>query len=172
MCVCLCVFVCVCLYIALWQLYLVRLDCFMYTLPECVRIPGTWQHFNILNCQSFFFLIYFGHSINMLSCLSHVWLFAVLCTVAHQAPLSIRFSRQKYWSGLPCPPSGDLPDPGIEPVSLVYPALPVGSFPTEPSGKSFGHFSRFETVTVWLCAPLSNVWVLHLLLILAKNGCD
>ena len=38
-------------------------------------------------------------------------------TVAHQAPLSIGFSRQESWSGLPCPPPGDLPDPGIEPAS-------------------------------------------------------
>ena len=39
-------------------------------------------------------------------------------TVAHQAPLSMDFSRQEYWSGLPCPPPGDLPDPGIKPLSL------------------------------------------------------
>ena len=53
-------------------------------------------------------------------------------TVAHQAPLSIGFSRQDYWSGLPCPPEGDLPDPGIEPRS---PALQVDSLPCEPPGK-------------------------------------
>ena len=46
-----------------------------------------------------------------------------LRTVAHQAPLSMGFSRQEYWSGLPCPSPGDLPDPGIEPVSLTSPAL-------------------------------------------------
>uniref|UniRef100_G3N0Q5 LY6/PLAUR domain containing 6 n=1 Tax=Bos taurus TaxID=9913 RepID=G3N0Q5_BOVIN len=44
-------------------------------------------------------------------------------TVAQQAPLSMGFSRQEYWSGLPCPPPGDLPDPGIEPESLTSPAL-------------------------------------------------
>ena len=43
-------------------------------------------------------------------------------TVACQAPLSMGFPRQKYWSGLPCPPPGDLPDPRIEPVSLMSPA--------------------------------------------------
>ena len=53
-------------------------------------------------------------------------------TVAHQAPLSMGFSRQKYWSGLPCPPPGDLPDPGIEPKS---PALQADSLPCEPAGK-------------------------------------
>ena len=68
----------------------------------------------------------------------------VLCLVAQscptlcdsldcdQAPLSMGFSRQKYWSGLPCPPPGDLPNPGIEPRS---PALQVDSLPSEPPGK-------------------------------------
>ena len=49
--------------------------------------------------------------------LSSVWLFATLWTVARQAPLSMGFSRQEYWSELPCPTSGDLLDPGIEHVS-------------------------------------------------------
>ena len=49
-------------------------------------------------------------------------------TVAHQAPLSMGFSRQEYWSGLPCPPPGDHPDPGIKPVSLISPALASGFF--------------------------------------------
>ena len=60
----------------------------------------------------------------MLSCFSHVWLFATLWTIAWQAPLPMAFSRQEHWSGLPCPPPGDLPDPGIEPRS---PALQVDS---------------------------------------------
>ena len=55
----------------------------------------------------------------MLSRFSHVQLFATLLIVAHQAPLSLGFSRQEYWSGLPGPPPGDLPDPGMEPVSLM-----------------------------------------------------
>ena len=59
----------------------------------------------------------------MLSRFSHVQLFATLWTAALQGPLSTGFSRQEYWSGLPCPPLGDLPDPGIEPVSLMSPAL-------------------------------------------------
>ena len=49
--------------------------------------------------------------------LSHVRLFATLWTVAHQAPPSMGFSRQEYWSGLPFPSPGDLPNPGIEPQS-------------------------------------------------------
>ena len=53
-----------------------------------------------------------------------------LWTVAHQAPLFMGFSRQEYWSGLPCPTPEDLPDPGIEPVSLLSPALAGGIFAT------------------------------------------
>ena len=48
------------------------------------------------------------------------------------ATLSIGFSRQEHWSELPCPPPGDLPDPGIEPVSLMSPTLAGGFFITEP----------------------------------------
>ena len=51
-------------------------------------------------------------------------------TVARQAPLSLEFSRQEYWSGLPYAPPGDLPDPGIEPASLRSPALAGGSSTT------------------------------------------
>ena len=65
-----------------------------------------------------------------LSCFSRVWLFATLWTVACQAPLSMGFSRQEYWSGLPCPPPGDLPDPGIELISPVSPASQVDSLTT------------------------------------------
>ena len=60
----------------------------------------------------------------MLSCFSCVQLFVTLWTVDHQAPLPMGFSRQEHWGGLPCPPLGDLPDPGMEHVS---PAL-VGGF--------------------------------------------
>ena len=55
----------------------------------------------------------------MQSCFSCVGLFATLWTVAHQAPLSMGFSRQEYWGGLPSPPPGDLPIPGIKPRSYV-----------------------------------------------------
>ena len=56
-------------------------------------------------------------------------------TVACQAPLSMGFPRQKYWNGLPFPPLRDLPDPGIKPVSPVFPALADRFFTTEPRGK-------------------------------------
>ena len=54
----------------------------------------------------------------MLNCFSRVQLFATLWTVAHQAPLSVGFSRREYWSGLPCPSPGDLLNSGIESASL------------------------------------------------------
>ena len=60
---------------------------------------------------------------SMLSHFSHVQLFETLWNVAHQAPLSMGFPRQEYWSGLTCPPLEDLPDPGTKPVSLTSPAL-------------------------------------------------
>ena len=56
------------------------------------------------------------------------------CT--HRASWSMGFLRQKYWSGLPFPSPGDLPEPGIQPTSLVSPALQLDSLPAEPSGKS------------------------------------
>ena len=71
----------------------------------------------------------------MLSHFSHVQLFVTLWTVAHQAPLSRGFSSQEYWSGLLCPPPGDLPNPGIKPVSPASPALAGRFFTTEPPGK-------------------------------------
>ena len=67
----------------------------------------------------------------VLSRFSRVQLFATLWTKAYQAPLSIGFSRQEQWSGLPCPPPGEeLPDPGIEPMSLTSPALAGRFFTT------------------------------------------
>ena len=68
-----------------------------------------------------------------------VQLFATPWTVALEAPLSMGFSRQEYWSGLPCPPPGDLPKPGIKPESLMSTAL-AGRF--------------FTTSTIW--EALSN----------------
>ena len=69
--------------------------------------------------------------------LSCVRLFVSLWTVAQTAPLSMGFSRQEYWNGLPCPPAGDLLDPGIEPVSPMRRPLhwQVGSLPLAPPGK-------------------------------------
>ena len=82
-------------------------------------------------------------SLCVLSQLSHVRLLVTLWTIAHQAPLSLGFSRQEYRSGLPCPPPGDLPDPGIEPVSLRSLA---------PAGKVFTTSATWE-------AQVFNKWM-------------
>ena len=72
----------------------------------------------------------------MLSHVSRVQLCVTVWTVARQALLSMGFSRQEYCSGLPCPPPRDLPDPGIEPASLMSPALADGFFTTSATWES------------------------------------
>ena len=67
--------------------------------------------------------------------LSHVGFSETLWTIAFQSPLSMDFSRQEHWSGLPCPPPGDLPDPGVKPPSPAPPALACRFFTTGPPGK-------------------------------------
>ena len=79
---------------------------------------------------------------------SHVWLFTTQWTSAGQASLSMGFSRQEHWSGLPFPSPGDLPHPGIEPGP---PALQADSVPSEPPGKqAFQAFSRHQNHLEWL----------------------
>ena len=77
----------------------------------------------------------------VLSCFSCVQLFVTLWTVDHQAPLPMVFSRQEYWIGLPCPPPGDLPDPGIKPLCLTSPALAGGFFTTNATWEANYIFS-------------------------------
>ena len=72
----------------------------------------------------------------LLSLLSRVQVFATPWTVAHQAPLSMGFSRQEYWSGLPCPPPGDRPNPRFEPTSLT---LAAGFFTTSATWEAHTH---------------------------------
>ena len=75
--------------------------------------------------------------------LSRVQLFETPWTVAYQAPLSMGFSRQECWSGLPFPSPGDLPDPGIEPWS---PALQADALPSEPPGGASGKESACQCI--------------------------
>ena len=78
--------------------------------------------------------------------LSHDPFFATPWTVAHQAPLSMGFSRQEYWSWLPFPSPGDLPDPGIEPGS---PALQANTLPSEhcPTNSNQLQFSSVQSLS-------------------------
>ena len=80
----------------------------------------------------------------MVSRFSRVRLCAIPWTVAPQAPLYVGFSRQDYWNGLPFPSQGNLPDPGMEPVSLKSPASASSSLPLEPPGKP-----EFLDATFW-----------------------
>ena len=93
----------------------------------------------------------------MLSC---VQLFVTPWTITHQAPLSMGFSRQEYWSGLPFPTPGDLPNPGIE---LAFPALAGGFFTTEPPEKPYSFI--LATLVFIFCCQLRMKWKgLHFLL--------
>jgi len=87
-----------------------------------------------------------------LLCFSRVQLFATPWTVAHQAPLSLGFSRQEHRSGLPCPPPGDLPDPGIEPIFLMSPALAGRFFTTSATKKPH----RLSQVCLFSTPPSSQ----------------
>ena len=87
---------------------------------------------------------------------SRVLLFTIPWTIAHQAPLSMGFSRQECWSGLPFPSSGDLPGPGIKPPS---PALQADASPSEPPGKSLLYtWDSWKSVRVVF--PMSSYWII------------
>ena len=81
---------------------------------------------------------------------SCVRLYVTLWAVARQALLSMGFSRQEYWSGLPCPPPGDLPNAGIEPRS---PALQADSLPAEPQGKHKNTGVGSLSLLWWIFTP-------------------
>ena len=105
---------------------------------EATIIHSCWGNTNldpIFTDEGFLFLCV---HVCVLSRFSRVQLFATPRTVAHQAPLSMRFSRQESWSGLPCPPPGDLPDPGTETRS---PKLQADCLPSESPGKLFYPFA-------------------------------
>ena len=96
----------------------------------------------------------------VLSHSSRVQLFATLWTIAPQVPLSMGFSRQAYWSGLPWPPPGDLPNPGIKPKSFVSGRF----FTTEPSGKPtqrYTHIHRYIECIYKYTYTYSHVIYIH-----------
>ena len=82
-------------------------------------------------------------------------------TVAGLAPLSMGFFRQEYWSGLPCSPPGDLPDPGIEFTSPASPALAHRFSTTEPPGKPHKHETAFLNLCVYLFWPVPCFYCSH-----------
>ena len=96
--------------------------------------------------------------IQVLSC---IWLSATPWTIAHQAPLFMGFSRQDYRSGLPFPPPGDLPNPGIKPESLASPALAGGFFTTAPPGNPNQNIPGLKTFDTSHCL-LKKLLILRL----------
>ena len=86
-----------------------------------------------------------------LSRFSRVRLFTTPCTVAHQAPPSVGFSRQEGWRELPCPSPGHLPDSGIEPASLMSLALAGGFVTSDPPGKPLLQLFLYQ----FLCIPMA-----------------
>ena len=99
----------------------------------------------------------------VLSLISCVELFVILWTVAQQAPLSMGFSKQEYWSGLPWPPPGDLPDTEIHPASLISPALAGRFFTWRYLGSPYIiiHISRNISFRrhFWECVIIeSKIW--------------
>ena len=90
----------------------------------------------------------------VLSHFSCVQLLETLWTAVRQAPLSVDFSRQEYWSGLPCPPPRDFPDPGIEPMPPAAPALQADALPLSHWG-THTNISRIRKVNDFSCMPPS-----------------
>ena len=87
--------------------------------------------------------------------LSRVRLFVTPWTIAYQAPWSMGFSRQEYWSGLPFPSPGDLPDPGIKPGS---PTLQADALPSEPPGSFIPYSHFFFFCFPWSVHKMHNFW--------------
>ena len=121
--------------------YNIKFTILQYTVPgrsTCIVVqPSTSKSFSSspsetlypwnTNCR-----LYFKNFCVCAQFLSHVQFFATPWTVAHQAPLSIGFPRQEYWTGLPFPSPEDLPTPGIEPTSLASPILAGRFFTAVP----------------------------------------
>ena len=97
--------------------------------PQSLHPPFSLKLLTILLILELIFSCFYTFMC-VLSGFSRVQLFVTLWTLAHQAHLSKGFSRQDYWSGFPCPPPGDLPDPGIESMSLASPVLAGRFFTT------------------------------------------
>ena len=108
--------------------------------PWDIRKPALWEvkESPVLHASLQVSMVWKCSSLNC------VWFFVTLGTIACQAPLSVRFSRQEYWSGLPFPSPGDLPDPGIKPQS---PALQADALTSEPP-VVLGGTSGKESTTV------------------------
>ena len=117
----------------------------------------------------------------MLSHFTRVWLFVTPQTVARQAPLSMRFSRQECWSRLPSPPPGGLSNPGIKPTSFMSPALVGGFFTTSatwdtPKGSRKGmNKNRMilkDGIWIHLTVPIWGLYTVRLPFLTLQGGCE
>ena len=135
----------------------------------CIRWPKYWSFsFSISPSSEYSGLISFRIDqfdllVWVLTCFSHVRVFVILWTVACQSPLSMGFSRQEYWSGLSFLSPGDLPNPGIDPVSLMSPASAGGflttSAPWPPySPTIYCSVVRFPRLYTHFVCDLEPVW--------------
>ena len=140
--------VCVCIHIYIWSIYKWPICIFVY-----IYIYITIHIYTHICIHYYTYTLYiYNVCVCMLGHFSHVWLCATLWTVACQVPLSMGFPRQGYWSGLPCPPPGDLPNPEIKPRS---PALQADSLP-------WAQASFLLNVLLWKkvkMKSLSHVWL-------------
>ena len=94
----------------------------------------------------------------MLSHFSCVQLCVTLLTVAYQAPQSLGFSRQEYWSGLPCLPPGYLPNPEVEPASLMSPARAGGFFTTSTTWEAHKEGRVLKSLCFWIGGAGEDSW--------------
>ena len=117
----------------LFMFYILSLEKCLDLLPIFDQV--VWFLLLLLSCMSYLCILVIKFLLVMPTCqpshFSHVWLFVTPGTVACQAPLSMVFSRQEYWSGLPCSPPGHLPNPGIK---LMAPSLQADSLPLSHQG--------------------------------------
>ena len=122
---------------------------------------GCWEMPHTLGQRSWI------HTLKFKLCMcsiASVQLFAMQWTVAHQAPLSMEFSKQEYWSRLPCSSPRDIPDPGIEPASLTSPALAGRFFTTSTEHRYYSGEMRKTTEVVDAAHWDRNHWYM-------KNTC-
>ena len=133
-----------------------KFPCFLYNPVNVGSLISSSSSFSkpSLGIWKFLVCIMLKHTV-LYVVLSRSVMFNSLCpplTVAHQAPLSMGFCQQEYWSGFPCPPPGDLPNSGIKPRS---PALQAASLLSELPGKSkaFGTSLKKGKVCVYVCTP-------------------
>ena len=116
---------------------------------------------NCIHNNSWIIKLYFNSRLEVKVLVTQsVWLFVTPWTITHQTPLSMVFSRQEYWRGLPFPSAGDLPDPGIEPR---YPALQADSLPSEPPGNPWLTYQLSYQILFFLWWPIriiSKIFIL------------